>query len=75
MAKIAKLTEIKTSSQKETLMDKTTRIVREIQDGEAKQREIKTIRLRNSRLESKAVEAIAATSSKARKKPLPETLK
>lgn len=73
MAKIAKLAKIRTSSQKETLMDKTTRIVREIQDGETKQREIKTIRLRNSRLESKAgkaVEAIAATSSKARKKPL-----
>lgn len=63
LAKTAKLAA--TNPQKETPLDKTTRIVREIQDEETKQREIKTTRIRNARLESEAgtpVEAIMATS-------------
>ena len=54
----------------ETRMDKTTRAVREILDGEAENREIKTARLRKARLEREAnshSEAIAPTISGARK--------
>lgn len=38
----------------ETNLDKTTRIVREITEGEAKKRQMKTARLRAARLEQKA---------------------
>ncbi|MGA9410597.1 MAG: hypothetical protein WBV78_09130 [Roseobacter sp.] len=38
----------------ETAMDKTTRIVREISDGEAEQRQVKMARLRKARLERDA---------------------
>lgn len=79
MAKPAKTIEFKTTGpQKETPMDKTTRIVRDIQDGETKQREIKTTRLRNARLQSEAgtpVEVITATSNRTRKKPPAKAIK
>ena len=38
----------------ETTMDKTTRIVREISDGEAEKRQAKMARLRKARLERDA---------------------
>jgi hypothetical protein len=58
---------------KETPLDKTTRIVRRIKREEAEIREVKTARLRNDRLKSKAgtpVEASAAPSSSAQEKLL-----
>ena len=74
---MAKLTEstvfTSTDPKKETPLDKTTRIVREIQDGEAEQRRIKTTRLRNARLDSEAgtpARTATATPTKSRKKPL-----
>lgn len=70
MAKLANTTVFTTAGhKKETPLDKTTRIVREIQDGEVEQRKIKTVRLRKARLEREAgtpVEALAATSDRAR---------
>jgi hypothetical protein len=54
---------------KETLMDKTARIAREIKDGDKEQRDIKTARLRNARLENDAVipdEPITAAASRTR---------
>ncbi len=54
---------------KETLMDKTARIAREIKDGDKEQRDIKTERLRNARRENEAVipdEPITAAASRAR---------
>lgn len=55
MARLTKETVFKTSIPKsETAMDKTTRIVREIIDGEAEQRRVKMARLRAARLEREA---------------------
>ena len=49
MAKLTRSTVFTSADpQKETPLDKTTRIVREIQYGEAEQRRIKTTRLRNT---------------------------
>ena len=56
----------------ETLMDKTTRIVRGIIDEEAEQRLLKTSRLRKARLEREAAtpeDAVAAKPGRARAKP------
>lgn len=56
----------------ETLMDKTTRVVREIQKEETAKSDTKTARLRKARLEreaSVAVEAEAATQDTKQKKP------
>ena len=50
-------------------MDKTARIAREIKDGDKEQRDIKTERLRNARLENEAVipdEPITAAASRTR---------
>lgn len=55
----------------ETPMDKTTRAVRKILEGETERRQIKTKRLRMARLEKEAVapvKAIAPTTKGARKK-------
>ncbi len=55
-----------TSSQKETLLDKTTRIVRRITEDEAELRHQKTARLRKARFESEADtpdDAITSVSS------------
>lgn len=73
MTKLTKTTLFKASRpSKETLMDKTTRVVREILDEETEQRQVKTSRLRKARLEREAVppvDAITSTVSGARKKP------
>jgi hypothetical protein len=76
MAKLTKDTVFKTSIPvSETAMDKTTRIVREIMDNEAEQRQAKMARLRNARLEreantpAKSVGTAAKTRKKAAAKP------
>ena len=79
MTKLTKTTLFKDSKPlKETLMDKTTRVVREILDEEAEQREIKTSRLRKARREREAVppaDAPPAKPSAARKKPRAKAVK
>lgn len=73
MTKLTNATVFKTHKpQKETPMDKTTRAVREILEGEAEKSQVKTARLRKARLEREAstpVEAITKTSKGASKKP------
>jgi hypothetical protein len=74
MAKLNKDTLFKAPQSKaETVMDKTTRIVREMLDTETEQREAKTQRLRKTRLEREAQtpEEVPAPKAKprARKKP------
>jgi hypothetical protein len=57
---------------RETLMDKTTRVVKQIIDEETEQRKVKTSRLRKARLEKEegaAVEVTAPKPAKAPKKP------
>ncbi len=49
-------------SRPETPMDKTTRAVKEILDGETEHRQIKTARLRNARLDKEAVTPVKATA-------------
>jgi hypothetical protein len=69
MAKLTKDTVFKTSiSVSETAMDKTTRIVREIMDNEAEQRQAKMARLRNARLEREANTPAKSSGAKTRKK-------
>ncbi|MDA3889383.1 MAG: hypothetical protein PF443_11425 [Allgaiera sp.] len=53
-------------------MDKTTRVAREILDGEMEHLQVKTARLRKTRLEreaSPAAKIVAPTTKKPRKKP------
>ncbi|WP_299682305.1 hypothetical protein [uncultured Roseobacter sp.] len=53
--------------QPETAMDKTTRVVREIIDEEAQQRQVKIARLRTARLEREAntpTDSASATKKK-----------
>lgn len=73
MAKLTKTTLFKTTPPRaETLLDKTTRVVRGILDEETEHRQNRTARLRKARLEREAgtlAEAPKATSSGARKKP------
>lgn len=68
MANLAKTTDFTfTGSQKETALDKTTRIVRRITEDEAELHHQKIARLRKARFESEAdtpAEAIATGSSK-----------
>lgn len=55
----------------ETNLEKTTRIVREITEGEAEKRQIKMARLRTARLEREAntpAKPAATPATKARKK-------
>lgn len=55
MAKNMNLSGFTTAQTKsETTMDKTTRVVKQIKDAEAKQREDKMARLRKARQESEA---------------------
>ncbi|SFM25066.1 hypothetical protein [Shimia aestuarii] len=72
MTKLTKTTLFKpTPPRAETLMDKTTRIVRGILDDEAEQRENKTARLRKARLEREAAtraEPVSAKPSRSRAK-------
>jgi len=72
MTKLTKTTLLNTTKPRaETLMDKTTRVVREILDEETAQRQIRTLRLRKARLEREAVapvEKITSTPGGAPKK-------
>lgn len=70
MAKLTKDTLFKaTQTRAETVMDKTTRVVREMLDTETEQREAKTQRLRKTRLEREASHSgkTPATKAKTRK--------
>ena len=59
----------------ETVMDKTTRVVREMLDEETEQREIRTSRLRKARLEREAITPKAGKAPKAtRKRPPAKTV-
>ncbi len=73
MTKLTKTNLFKsTKPRNETPMEKTTRLVRGIRDGETEQRQAKTTRLRKARLEREAsvpVEAIKTTPKGTRKKP------
>ena len=79
MAKLTKTNIFPTSKLRaETPMDKTTRAVKEIIEGDTENREIKTARLRKARLQSEAnspSKAIAPTNSGARKKPRRKAVK
>ena len=68
MAKLEKSTVYTTADpQKETSLDKTTRIVRKMQDGEAEKRQIKMSRLRNDRLENEANASVETARIKSEK--------
>ena len=72
MAKLAKTT-LFTSAEapKETALDKTTRIVRRMNDEDAERRHLKAARLRNDRFKKEAgepVETIAAAPNGTRKR-------
>jgi hypothetical protein len=70
MAKLTKDTLFKApQTRAETVMDKTTRVVREMLDTETEQREAKTQRLRKTRLEREASDSgkTPATKAKIRK--------
>lgn len=74
MAKLNKDTLFKaTQTKAETVMDKTTRVVREMLDTETEKREAKTMRLRKNRLEREAATQeeppAAKPKPRARKKP------
>lgn len=72
MAKLTKDTLFKApQTRAETVMDKTTRVVREMLDTETEQREAKTQRLRKTRLEREATDSgkTPATKNKTRKTP------
>ncbi|MFT6076132.1 MAG: hypothetical protein ACJAZ1_003064 [Yoonia sp.] len=65
MAKLAKSTVYTTTSpQKETSLEKTTRIVKRMQDGDTKKRHIKMNRRRNDRLESEANASVETAKAK-----------
>lgn len=68
MAKLTKKNVFKAyDSKPETAMDKTTRVVRQMVDEEAEQRQAKISRLRNTRLEREASMATETTAKAARK--------
>jgi len=68
MAKLTKKNVFKAyDSKPETAMDKTTRVVRQMVDEEAEQRQAKITRLRNTRLEREASMASETTAKAARK--------
>ena len=72
MAKLTKTTLFKDSKPRaETLMDKVTRVAREIIDDETEERQRKTDRLRKARLEREAgtPEEAPPAKTKTRKKP------
>jgi hypothetical protein len=67
MAKLNKDTLFKApQTRAETVMDKTTRVVREMLDTETEQREAKTQRLRKTRLEREASAPDEAPAPKAK---------
>lgn len=71
MAKLAKTTAFTSAAPpKETAMDKTTRIARQMTQEDAEKRQIKTARLRSDRAKMKAgkvAKTIPAATSSARK--------
>ena len=72
MAKLTKDSVFKPSTKSsETTLDKTTRIVREITEGETEKRQAKMARLRTARLEREADTPAEpdAAPAKTRKKP------
>lgn len=79
MTKLTKTTLFNTTKPRaETMMDKTTRVVREILDDETEKRQVRTSRLRKARLEREAiapVDASTSTPSAARKKPRAKAVK
>lgn len=79
MAKLTKSTVFPTSApRRETPMEKTTRAVNEILEGEAEERQIKTARLRKARLDSEAdtpAKTVPTTTKTARKRPLAKAVK
>lgn len=73
MAKLTKDTLFKAPQPRaETVMDKTTRVVREMLDTETEQREAKTQRLRKTRLEHDAAESGKTPASKSKTRKTPE---
>ncbi|MHA6324906.1 hypothetical protein [Roseivivax sp. CAU 1753] len=58
-------------SKPETPMDKTTRVVRQMVDEEAEQRQAKNSRLRNARLEREANTPSETTATATRRKRRP----
>lgn len=75
MAKLTKDTLFKPSAPRaETVMDKTTRVVRDILETETEKREAKTLRLRKTRLEREAAspKADAAPKPKTRARKTPD---
>lgn len=64
MAKLAKTTLFtSTETPKETALDKTTRVVRRMNDEDAEQRHLKATRLRNDRFRAEADEPVETNSS------------
>jgi|TARA_R110002126_G_scaffold141920_1_gene287112 hypothetical protein len=72
MTKAAELNDfISKGTQKETALDKTTRIVRVINEDEAEVRQMKTLRLRKARFESEenlAGEPVTTASNTSKKR-------
>lgn len=63
MTKLSKMTEFTIAGpRKETVLDKTTRIVRKINDENTEIRNDKTARLRRDRFEDEATEPVKATA-------------
>ena len=63
MTKLSKMTEFKIAGpRKETVLDKTTRIVRKINDENNEIRNDKTARLRRDRFKDKTTEPVKATA-------------
>lgn len=72
MAKRTKKNEFKAYfSKPESLMDKTTRVVRKMVDEDAEERQAKITRLRNARLEREANTPSQTTATATRKNRLP----
>jgi hypothetical protein len=68
LAKLSKTSVFKAHvSKPETQMDKTTRIAMKMVDDEAKQRQVKITRLRNTRLEREANSPPKTTATAGRK--------
>lgn len=67
MTKLTKTTVFKTlKPRNETPMDKTTRAVRVILEGEAEKSQVKTARLRKARLESEASTPVEANGTRSK---------
>ena len=70
MTKLATTTLFTTAEpQKETALDKTTRIVRSMNEDDAERRHLKVARLRKNRFEKSAGEAVEAIATGANRTP------